>query len=150
MLVQWTGTHFGWLGSLVHGLGRVPWLGASRSRLPNAGASEAQHSCLAAETGVLEPQWGGASLLALTIFREARFIAWHPRGSFLAEYRRNLRHFWNSWAYIRYGNAPGTHNKNYLMPNSRVRGAHDKYQWYAYTHIYAHTYLICYNNAKCP
>ena len=56
------------------------WLGGIRLSLPDAGAKQAQDLCLAADTGVFEPQ--EAVPQALILSGGARLIAWHLRHLF--------------------------------------------------------------------
>ena len=108
-----------WPIELRHILTDVPWyvdqircvwvpVAVSQGRLIWIPGS--QHSCHACKDKHSLSLWG-PSTRALTLSREARFIAWYLRCSFFGECCHGSRYFWNGRVCVGYGPAPGSHNK---------------------------------------
>ena len=94
---RWVRTRFDWPCHSVHWSGQVcPGFSGSWLRPLDMGSKKLALMSHVLRLVVLEPQ--RAIPQALTILREARFIAWRLRCLFLGECQWELRHFWSCWA----------------------------------------------------
>ena len=119
---HWAGTHFGQPSGLVHRSGQMgSGSSSSQSRPSDMDSRNPAFMSRALRLTLLELH-RELSSQALTLSREARFIVWHLSCPFLGECQWDSRHFWNCWACVSYGSAPGFHIKNGHVPYSHIRG----------------------------
>ena len=103
----------------------VFWLGGCQLKLHDTSTAEAQHSTLAADTGILELQ--GAFLPGCNPLRRGKVHRLAPEVFFCRETPTRLKVFWNFQACVGCGPATGTHKKGLVLKSS-VHEALDKYQ----------------------